>query len=42
MSLGDLNAPDPAPIIFLCFFLTVTGWDKKVDFNFFERYNLLA
>jgi hypothetical protein len=30
--LGDLNAQDSAPNIFFCFFLTLTGRDKRAGF----------
>jgi hypothetical protein len=30
--LGDLNASVPAPNIFFCFFLTLTGRDNGPDF----------
>jgi hypothetical protein len=30
--LGDLNAPNHAPNIFFCLFLTLTGRDKKAYF----------
>jgi hypothetical protein len=35
--LGDLNAQDPAPNIFFCFFLTITGRNKGTDFYFFQK-----
>jgi hypothetical protein len=34
--LGDLNAQDPAPNIFFCFFLTLTGRDKRAGFYFLQ------
>jgi hypothetical protein len=32
VDLGDLNAPNHAPNIFFCFFLTLTGRDKRPGF----------
>jgi hypothetical protein len=37
--LGDLNAPVPAPDIFFCVFLTLTGRDKRPGFYLLKDIN---
>jgi hypothetical protein len=35
--LGGLNAPNPAPNIFFCFFLMLTSRDKRADFYLLQN-----